>query len=58
MGMHARASEDEKARGTAGFLERLEDAYWGKRAVEAVEEGLASPEETEAVLRSILHEAD
>ena len=32
---------------------RLEDAHWGKRAEAAVKEGLASPEETEAVLRSI-----
>ena len=40
------------------LFERLEDAHWGKRAEEAVKEGLASPEETEAVLRPILHEAD
>jgi antitoxin Phd len=40
------------------LFERLEDAHWGKRVEEAMKEGLASPEETEAVLRSILHEAD
>jgi antitoxin Phd len=40
------------------LFERLEDAHWGKRAEEAVKEGLASPEETETVLRSILHAAD
>ena len=40
------------------LFEKLEDAYWGKRAQEAVKEGLASPEETEQVLRSILHAAD
>ena len=40
------------------LFEKLEDAYWGKRAQEAMKEGLASPEETEEVLRSILHAAD
>jgi antitoxin Phd len=40
------------------LFERLEDVHWGKRAEEAVKQGLAGPEETEAVLRSILHEAD
>jgi antitoxin Phd len=40
------------------LFEWLEDAHWGMRAEEAVQEGLAGPEETEAVLRSILHEAD
>jgi antitoxin Phd len=40
------------------LFEKLEDAYWGKRTEAAMKEGLASPEETEAVLRSILHAAD
>jgi prevent-host-death family protein len=40
------------------LFEKLEDAHWGKRAQEAMKEGLASPEETEQVLRSILHAAD
>jgi antitoxin Phd len=40
------------------LFQRLEDAHWGKRAEEAVKEGLASPEETAEALRSILNEAD
>jgi prevent-host-death family protein len=39
-------------------LEALEDAWWGKRAAEAAEEGYLSPEESEARLQAYLHEAD
>ena len=39
-------------------LEALEDAYWGERAEAARAEGLASPEETDEVIRSILNAQD
>jgi prevent-host-death family protein len=39
-------------------LEALEDAYWGERAEAARAEGLASPEETDEVIRSILDAQD
>jgi prevent-host-death family protein len=40
------------------LLEALEDAYWGERADAARAEGLASPEEAEEVIRSILDAQD
>jgi prevent-host-death family protein len=40
------------------LFEKLEDAYWGQRAQEAMKEGSLGPEDSERFLQSLLHAED